>query len=286
MQDVQQTHVITIRPVGYKIAVIAIVVIPFLAVFYAIWQAWNKYVTIQDLLLMLVLYTLITMGGVTMGLHRYFTHRSFKTNPFIKYTLGVLSELSLQGGIISWVADHRLHHQFSDKEGDLHSPSEGLWHAHIGWIWAGTSANEKRFAPDLLKDRWLVMMDKAWLAWWVLSIFTIPFLLGGWSGVLWAGLVRIFLVHHATWSINSICHTFGERPFETDDTSGNVWWLSWLTFGESNHNTHHKFPASAQHGTNYINDPTYLTLLGMKKLGLVWDIILPKDEVYLNFRKK
>ncbi len=286
MNTTLPTHIDTPRTLAHRFIVLFIVVVPFLAVLFAIWRVWNRWVDWYDIALMIGLYVLITMGGVTIGLHRFFTHRSFKTVPAIKYILGALAEMSLQGGIVPWVADHRLHHQFSDKEGDLHSPTEGLWHAHVGWFIAGQSANQKLYAPDLLRERWIMLMDKMWYVWWILSIFTIPFALGGWTGVLWAGLVRIFLVHHATWSINSICHTFGERPFATSDTSGNVWWLAWVTFGEANHNTHHAFPASARHGTSFWNDPSFLALTGLEKVGLVWDMILPKDPKYEEYMQR
>jgi stearoyl-CoA desaturase (Delta-9 desaturase) len=255
----------------HKSIVLFIVIVPFLGVLFSIWQLWNKYVGLYDIVILLCTYLPITFG-VTMGLHRLFTHKSFKANPYVRYILAGLAELSLEGGVIKWVADHRMHHQFSDKEGDLHSPAEGLFYAHIGWFFGGKKADANKYAPDLLNDRWLVLFDRMYPIWIILSIFTIPFLLGGWQGVLWAGLIRIFLVHHATWSINSICHTFGVQDYLSNDSSKNVWWLAPITLGESYHNNHHTYAVSAKHGNYWWEDPTYCLIRVCEWFGLVSDV--------------
>ncbi|NMH95697.1 acyl-CoA desaturase, partial [Pseudonocardia bannensis] len=209
---------------------------------------------------------LVSGLGVTVGFHRYFTHGSFKANRPLRIALAVAGSLALQGGVISWVADHRRHHAFSDKEGDPHSPwlfgtgpvalVKGFWHSHMGWLLDRDKTNARRFAPDLLADRDIKRVDDAFI-WLTVVSLGLPALIGGlatwsWWGALtalfWAGLVRVAVLHHVTWSINSICHIFGDRPFAARDRSANVWWLAVLSFGESWHNLHHADPTCARHG--------------------------------------
>jgi stearoyl-CoA desaturase (delta-9 desaturase) len=236
---------------------------------------------------------------VTVGYHRLFTHRAFDAPQPVRYTLAVLGSMAVQGPLIDWVADHRKHHAFTDVEGDPHSPHhdhgegfkgalEGLWYAHMGWLFVtqGTS-KKRRFARDLLEDPGMRKISRAF-PWLVLLGLLIPFALGfgltgsivgGLSALLWGGLVRIFLVHHVTWSVNSVCHFFGRRRFATDDFSTNVFWLALPSFGESWHHNHHAFPRSAQHGLRWWEvDPSALVISGLEKVGLATNVVRISDE--------
>ena len=245
--------------------VIAFMIIPVLALAVAVTLAWGWGLTLLDVVIATIAY-FGTGLGVTVGFHRHFTHKSFKAVRPLKVALAVTGSLAFQGSIVSWVADHRRHHAFSDKEGDPHSPwlfgtgpiavARGFWHAHMGWLFERDRTNARRFAPDLLADRDILAVDRQFLALTVLSL-GVPALIGGlvsWSwwgaltALLWGGLVRVGLLHHVTWSINSICHMFGSRPFASRDRSANVWWLALLSFGESWHNLHHADPTCARHG--------------------------------------
>jgi stearoyl-CoA desaturase (Delta-9 desaturase) len=245
--------------------VIVFMVVPVLGLAAAMALAWGWGVSILDVVIALVAYVVSGMG-VTVGFHRHFTHKSFKARRPLKVALAVAGSLAFQGGVVSWVADHRRHHAFSDREGDPHSPwlfgtgpvavARGFWHAHMGWLFDRDKTNARRFAPDLLADRDITAVDKRFVLLTVASL-ALPALVGGllsWSwwgaltALLWGGLVRVGLLHHVTWSINSICHMFGNRPFATRDRSANVWWLALLSFGESWHNLHHADPTCARHG--------------------------------------
>ncbi|MBW8765836.1 MAG: acyl-CoA desaturase, partial [Geodermatophilales bacterium] len=204
--------------------------------------------------------------GITVGYHRYFTHGSFKANRALRIALAVAGCMAIQGPVVQWVADHRRHHAFSDRAGDPHSPwrygddlralAKGMFHAHIGWLFDRRQTNPARYAPDLLKDTALVRTSDLFVAWAFLSL-ALPALIGGlvtmswtgaWTAFFWAGLVRVALLHHVTWSINSICHTIGSRPFASRDRSTNFWPLAILSAGESWHNLHHADPTCARHG--------------------------------------
>jgi stearoyl-CoA desaturase (delta-9 desaturase) len=245
--------------------VIVFMVVPVLGLAAAMALAWGWGMSILDVVIALVAYVVSGMG-VTVGFHRHFTHKSFKARRPLKVALAVAGSLAFQGGVVSWVADHRRHHAFSDREGDPHSPwlfgtgpvavARGFWHAHMGWLFDRDKTNARRFAPDLLADRDITAVDKRFVLLTVASL-ALPALVGGllsWSwwgaltALLWGGLVRVGLLHHVTWSINSICHMFGNRPFATRDRSANVWWLALLSFGESWHNLHHADPTCARHG--------------------------------------
>jgi stearoyl-CoA desaturase (Delta-9 desaturase) len=238
-----------------------IVVAPALALALAVWHLWGHGIAPRDVTLAVLLY--IVLGhGVSAGYHRLFAHRSFTANRALKIALAVAGSMTFQGGVIGWVADHRRHHAFADRPGDPHSPHDadlgafrGLWHAHVGWLFRHTSTSCSRYAPDLLADRDLVVLNRLFPLWCVVSLMLpagVGWLLGGLAGALtaliWAGGVRIFVLHHTTWSVNSLCHMFGRRPFAVRDRSTNVFLLSALTFGESWHNNHHAFPRSARHG--------------------------------------
>jgi stearoyl-CoA desaturase (delta-9 desaturase) len=270
------------------------VILPFAAFLVAIPLLWNTLIDWHDLVVFALVY-LATGLGVTVGFHRMLTHRAFETYRPVKYAFAVLGSMSVQGDVIGWVADHRKHHAFADEEGDPHSPHvghgegwlaslRGLWHAHIGWLFlTQSSADAKRFAPDLREDpgmRWIsrhfLLLVGASLALpallgFVLSGFEVA---GALTGLLWGGLVRIFFVHHVTWSINSICHFFGRRRFETDDESTNVFWLALPTLGESWHHNHHAFPRSATHGLRWWEiDVSGMIIRAMQRLGLAWNVV-------------
>jgi stearoyl-CoA desaturase (delta-9 desaturase) len=275
-----------------QITVVA-VVLPFLGFLVALWLLWGGAVTGLDLAILAVMYMLVGFG-VTIGYHRLFTHRSFDAKPWLRATLAILGSMAVQGAVIHWVADHRKHHTFTDEEGDPHSPHlnegtgwravlSGLWHSHMGWLFNGEHSSARRFAPDLRKDPMMRKIDSLFPVWALLGL-AIPavagFILSGGRPVaaltafVWAGLVRVFLLHHVTYSINSLCHFFGRKRFATGDESRNLLWLAPLSFGESWHNNHHAFPTSAHHGMRLWEvDPSALVILGLEKTGLAWDVV-------------
>ncbi len=271
--------------------VLLVTIVPFLGFAFAIWSLWGRGLSALDLGILLATYT-FTGLGVTIGFHRLFTHRSFKTNNFLRGLLAIAGSMAIQGPVIRWVADHRRHHAFADQPGDPHSPHldegpgvkgvlKGLWHAHIGWFFDDEVTSMKRWAPDLLKEPMLRTIDKLFPLWATIS-FVAPGVIGlaltrSWSGAisafLWGGLARIFLLHHVTWSVNSICHFYGKRPHETTDHSTNNWPLALVSFGESWHNNHHAFPTSAVHGLDKAQiDISAGVIRGLEKLGLAWDV--------------
>jgi stearoyl-CoA desaturase (Delta-9 desaturase) len=246
-------------------AVYVFVVLPLLALLLAVPVAWGWGLGWVDVTLALVLYVISGLG-ITVGYHRYFTHGSFKAKRPLRIALALAGSIAMQGPVITWVADHRRHHAFSDKEGDPHSPwlfgtglaavARGFYHSHTGWLFDREETNKERFTPDLLADRDIMRINNSFIA---LSAATllVPAVLGGlltwsWWGALtalfWAGFVRVALLHHVTWSINSICHMICDQPFAALDQSRNVWPLAVLSFGESWHNLHHADPTCARHG--------------------------------------
>jgi stearoyl-CoA desaturase (delta-9 desaturase) len=254
-----------------KTITLLVVVVPFLATLFAIRLLWMKAVSGFDLILLAVLYSLVAFG-VTVGFHRMLTHRSFRPHPAIKCVLLVLGCMSFEGAPLQWAATHLKHHALSDRDGDPHSPVEGFFHAHVGWIFSSTDADPKTYCRHLVEDPIVVFVSRTWLVWAVLSL-AIPFAIGGWSGLLWGGLVRVFLSHHVTWSVNSVCHTFGKRPFATRDQSRNEWIVGLLAFGEGWHNNHHAFPRSAFHGLRWwqFDLSGYLIWL-LERVGLARDV--------------
>jgi stearoyl-CoA desaturase (delta-9 desaturase) len=242
-----------------------VVGLPLIAIAAAVPLAWGWGLGWTDVVIAVVFY-LVSGLGVTVGLHRYFTHGSFKANRALKIALGLAGSLSLEMSVLDWVATHRKHHKFSDKEGDPHSPwrfgpgfaamSKGLLYAHMGWLFDAERTNREKYAPDLVKDPDVMRLHR-WFGGLALTSILLPGLLGGliswsWQGALtalfWGSLVRIGVLHHVTWSINSICHVFGEEEFQVRDKSRNVWWLAIPSFGESWHNLHHSDPTCARHG--------------------------------------
>jgi stearoyl-CoA desaturase (delta-9 desaturase) len=283
----------------HKIVNLVGVSVPPIGLVAAIVLLWNRAVGPLELALLVSLYV-VTCLGVTLGYHRMFTHRAFESSRVFRAIIAVLGSMAVEGSVITWVADHRKHHTFTDQEGDPHSPHlagpgvwgaiKGLWHAHIGWLFetVGT-ADRERFAADLLKDRALRVIDKLFFVWVGLS-FAIPFALGWIVGgglgaaltaLLWGGLVRVFLLHHITWSINSVCHFFGRKRFNVDDESRNVFWLAPISMGEAWHHNHHAFPTSAFHGLSRwerVADPTGLLIWLLEKLGIVWNVVRVSPE--------
>jgi stearoyl-CoA desaturase (delta-9 desaturase) len=266
------------------------VVAPFLGVLAAVVLLWNRAVDGGDLAIFGAMY-LLTAVGVTVGFHRLLTHRSFQTYPWLERTFAVMGSLSVQGSVLDWVADHRKHHAHTDVEGDPHSPHvghgsglRGLWHAHTGWLMETQGqADWKRYAAELYEDPKMKRIGKSfpWLALASLLIPTLAgFVLHGFTaggalrGLVWGGLVRIFFVHHVTWSVNSVCHFFGSRRFDIEDKSTNVGWLSLLSLGESWHHNHHAFPRSARHGLRWYElDPSALIISGLERVGLAWNVV-------------
>jgi stearoyl-CoA desaturase (delta-9 desaturase) len=277
---------------------IAAVLVPFLAVIAAAVLAWGHALHAYDLVIFAVMYA-ITATGITVGFHRLLTHNAFQTFRPVRYAFAIMGSMAVQGPVLDWVADHRKHHAFPDQEGDPHSPHagqgagfggmvSGLWHAHVGWLWeTNGQASKRRYCPDLLEDPGMRRIGKSFPMLVALSL-GLPFLLGlawtgtlvgGLEGLLWGGLVRIFLVHHVTWSINSICHFFGSRRFATEDQSTNVFWLALPSLGEAWHHNHHAFPRSAFHGLRWYElDPSGWLILAMQKCGLAWDVVRVSPE--------
>jgi stearoyl-CoA desaturase (Delta-9 desaturase) len=291
-----------IEPVAHetrdRIITGTVTVVPFLALGVVGWQVWNDLLRWSDVVVFLIMY-FITGLGVTVGFHRHFTHRSFKTSRWLRGTLAIMGSLAIEGPVTAWVADHRKHHAFSDKEGDPHSPHvghaggwrgafSGLFHAHVGWLFIHTERGAKeRYAPDLMKDPLVRWVDRTFVL-WVVTGLAMAFVLGGiiggsldaaLTGLLWGGAVRMLVVHHVTYSINSLCHFFGERRYPTGDQSRNLLWLALPTLGESWHNNHHAFPTSASHGLRRRDvDPSGAVIRLLERLGLVWDVIRVTPE--------
>ena len=268
------------KPLIEKFFIVVGVVVPFLATLYAIVTLWDRFVTPLDIVLLVVLYYL-TGFGVTIGLHRMLTHRGFETSPLVKAIILICGAMAAESTPIYWASAHIQHHAHSDEEGDPHSPLEGLWHAHVGWFFKHVAQYDV-YGKWLWEDKVVVFIDRTWLVWTSLGLI-IPFAIGGWSGLLWGGLVRIFLVHHATWSVNSICHTFGARPFETRDASRNNWLIALVSAGEGWHNNHHAFPRSAFHGLRWYQiDPSGYVIRFLQWTGLVWNVQQVKLEDQLK----
>jgi stearoyl-CoA desaturase (Delta-9 desaturase) len=284
------------QPIGILIGLWGFVVVPFIALIVAVPIAWGGALTWTDVAIGAFFY-IVSGIGITVGFHRYFTHGSFKAKRGLRIALAIAGSMAIQGEPTQWVADHRRHHSFSDLEGDPHSPwrfgtsfgalVKGLWYAHMGWLFHREMSNKERFAPDLVADRDMQRVD-TFFVFIVIGSMLAPALAGGlltwsWQGALWAffwaGLVRVSLLHHVTWSINSICHVVGERPFELrkGDKAANFWPLAILSFGESWHNLHHADPTCARHGVDRGQiDISARTIWIFEKLGWAKDVRWPK----------
>jgi len=286
-----------------RVANLVVTIVPVGLLGLAAWLAWGGVLHWSDLVVLATTY-LLTGVGITVGYHRLFTHRSFKTSPSMRALFAVLGSAAVEGPVIEWVANHRKHHQFSDQPGDPHSPHVdhaggwrgalgGLFHAHVGWILGGEEmASEEHYAKDLLADPVVRFVDRTFLL-WVLVGLAVPFalgfaltgsLVGALTGLLWGGAVRMLFLHHATFSINSLCHFFGRRGFSTNDESRNLLWLALPTLGEAWHNNHHAFPTSARHGLRWYQlDPSAWLIAGLERVGLVSDVIRISPERELAF---
>ena len=305
LQAPEQVHELTaadIQPVAHetrdRLITGTITVAPVVILIVCAALAWGHLLHWSDLVVFGVLYALTTLG-ITVGFHRLLTHRSFATSPALRGVFAVLGSVAIEGPVISWVADHRKHHAFSDQVGDPHSPHvdhgsgwagalRGLFHAHVGWLFLHTQRGSKeRYAPDLLRDPVVRTVDR-WFVLWALSGFAIAFGLGcaiggtvaaGLTALLWGGVVRMMVLHHVTYSINSLCHFFGRRPYATGDESRNLAWLALPSFGEAWHNNHHAFPTSAAHGLRWWQvDVSAATIRLLERLGLAWDVVRVDPE--------
>lgn len=279
-----------------RIANLLVVIIPFLGFAAAIYLLWGRGFDWLHLSLLVGMY-IVTAGGITVGFHRLFTHRSFETNRFLKAVFAIAGSMAVQGPLFQWVATHRRHHQHSDHDEDPHSPhghGAGVWgtirgalHAHVGWIFQPDAPDLYRYVGDLKKDRVLTWISNTFPL-WVVAGMLLPALLGGlismsWSGALfgflWGGLARLFLCHHVTWSINSVCHIWGSKDFRSDDESRNNVIFGVLALGEGWHNNHHAFPTSARHGLRWWQfDASYVFIRGMEMLGLASKVRVPNQE--------
>jgi stearoyl-CoA desaturase (delta-9 desaturase) len=280
---------------------------PMLALLAAIPFAWGWGLNWHDIVIGAVFYWVSGLG-ITVGYHRYFTHSSFKAKPGLRVALAVAGSLAMEGPVVTWVADHRRHHKYSDKEGDPHSPwrygddakglAKGLLWAHILWLFDPNQTSQEKFAPDLLADRKIRTVDALFPAIVAFSLLA-PALIGGfwnfsagawsWHGAIeaffWAGLVRITLLHHVTWSTNSICHTWGNTDWQSRDRSVNVSWLAIASFGESWHNLHHADPTCARHGALKGQiDQSARVIQWFEKLGWAYDVRWP-DEARLHAKR-
>jgi stearoyl-CoA desaturase (delta-9 desaturase) len=281
------------RGLAAHISVYLFVLVPILALTAAVGVAWGWGLSWVDVGLGLVWYVL-TCLGVTVGYHRYFTHGAFKATRPMRIVLALAGSLAVQGPILHWVADHRRHHAYSDREGDPHSPwlfgssplaiARGFWHAHMGWLFKRDLTNQQRFAPDLVADPDMRTMHRLFGLFTIVTL-AMPAALGGlitwsWWGAVtaffWAGLVRMACLHHVTWSVNSICHMIGDRPFRARDRSANFWPLAILSMGESWHNSHHADPSCARHGVRRGQIDISARLIWLfEKFGWVHDVRWP-----------
>jgi stearoyl-CoA desaturase (Delta-9 desaturase) len=272
------------------------VTVPLLAVAAAVPVFWGWGLSWVDVGIY-VFFHLLTGFGITVGFHRYLTHGAFKAKRWLRITLAFAGTMAIEGAPIRWVADHRRHHQFAEEENDPHSPwrfgenvkglAKGLVWAHVGWLFTRENTNSRRFAPDLVADPDIRWFQKNFVYALAASLL-LPAAIGGlltwsWQGALtayfWGGLVRIAVVHHVTWSVNSVCHVFGERPFKTTDKAANVWWLAIISLGESWHNLHHADPTCARHGVEKGQIDLSARLIWLfEKAGWAWDVRWPNQD--------
>jgi stearoyl-CoA desaturase (Delta-9 desaturase) len=279
-----------------QITLLLFIGVPFLAVLAAIPIAWGWGLGWHEVVIAVVMF-LVSGHGITVGFHRHFTHGAFKAKQPLRVAMAIAGSLAIEGPVIRWVADHRKHHKFSDRDGDPHSPwrygetipalIKGLFYAHMGWMFDVEQTPQRQYAPDLMNDKAIVRVSRLFPLWVVISLLLPPLIGGLWSmswaaalsAFFWGTLVRIGLLHHVTWSINSICHAVGARPFKSRDKSGNVWWLAVLSGGESWHNLHHADPTCARHGVLRGQvDSSARVIQFCEKMGWAYDVRWPSPE--------
>jgi stearoyl-CoA desaturase (Delta-9 desaturase) len=280
-------------PLGVRLVTLVAITVPLLGLVAAPFFLWGWGFSWVDLGLLLGM-IFLTAIGITVGYHRLFTHHAFESNIVVKFILAVLGSMAVQGPVLKWAATHRRHHQHSDQPEDPHTPHHhgrgvlgllrGAWHAHIGWFFKPDAEDLSRYVPDLMKSRTLRVVDSLFPLWVALGLL-IPAVLGGvisgtwagvWTGLIWGGLVRVFIVHHGTWSINSACHLWGLRPYRSGDQSRDNIVFGVLAMGEGWHNTHHAFPTSARHGLRWWQlDVSYWAIRALALVGLAWNLRLP-----------
>jgi stearoyl-CoA desaturase (delta-9 desaturase) len=289
------------RNIERRIA-LAVVIIPTIGALAAILLLWREGLGQVALLSLVIMYSLGIIG-IGVGYHRYFTHRGFQTKRPIRMMLAILGSMAAQGPVLYWVAIHRRHHTYSDLDGDPHSPNlqreqmgalHRFWHAHTGWLFVHEVTTWGHYIPDLLRDKTLFKINQLYFFWVFLGL-AFPAIgaglytgtwMGALQGFLWGGLIRIFFGHHTTWSVNSICHLWGSRPFESRDMSRNNFWLALSSFGESWHNNHHAFPTSARHGLEWWQiDLSGLLIQGLKLSGLAWNVKVPTGDMMEKARR-
>lgn len=272
--------------------------VPMLSLFLVGWQLWASLLGWNDIFVFMTMY-LLTGFGVTIGFHRLLTHRAFRTTAAVRAALAILGSAAIEGPVISWVADHRKHHAFADREGDPHSPHvghgqgwsgalRGLLHAHVGWLFIHTRRGRRsHYAPDLLADPVVAWVDRTFVIWalgGLVMAFALGWLFGGrlrdgFTGLLWGGAVRMLVLHHVTYSVNSLCHFFGGQRFQTGDESRNLAWLAPLSLGEAWHNNHHAFPTAARHGLRRGEcDLSAIVIRALERMGLAWDVVRVSPE--------
>lgn len=282
---------------------LATVLLPAIGSVIALGLLWQVGITPVEINLLVGMYAL-TITGITVGFHRLFSHSAFQTSNSLKVFLAIAGSMAAQGPVIHWVSNHRRHHQYSDQIGDPHSPHleepgslswlRGLWHAQIGWLFTSEVTNSAMFTKDLLRDPVIKKINNYYIVWLTLGLL-LPALIeaallktwvGFLSGFLWGGLLRVFLAHHFTWSVNSIMHLFGTRSFETSDHSTNNIWFAIPTLGEAWHNNHHAFQSSARFGLRWWQiDIGYWIIHFLEKMGLVWDVKIPTTTIIKARRK-
>ncbi|MHB8585656.1 MAG: acyl-CoA desaturase [Thermoplasmatota archaeon] len=250
------------------------VILPLVATAYAMILLWNRLVNLWDVEILVGMY-IATGLGITIGYHRMLTHRSFEAPSWVRAIFLILGSMALEGPAVEWSATHLKHHAKADAPGDPHSPLEGFFHAHVGWLFEGTLISSGMWTRPFEGDRVAQFVNRTFWVWAILGL-VIPYELGGWQGLLWGGGVRIFLLHHATWSVNSVCHSFGRRPFATKDASRNEWVVGLLGFGEGWHNNHHAAPSSAYHGFRWWQfDLSAYVIRTLAAVGLVSRVVRP-----------
>jgi stearoyl-CoA desaturase (delta-9 desaturase) len=288
-----------VKTAWQQVVLALFIAVPFAGLIVAVPVLWGWGIGWREALIAIAMY-LITGHGITVGFHRCFTHKAFRAKRWVQVTMAIAGSMAIQGPVVRWVADHRKHHRFSDRSGDPHSPwrygsnatalVRGFWHSHIGWLFDDQTSQQK-FAPDLCGDPIISGISRSFPLWVALSILIPPVVGGlwGWSwqaafwAFFWGSLVRVALLHHVTFAINSVCHITGLRPFKTSDESRNVWWLAVPSMGEAWHNFHHAAPGSARHGVKRFQiDTGAMVIRAMEHLRWVQNVRWPDSGLIVK----